>query len=66
MPELPNVPMHQYECAACILAFAVEAHEDIDHSLVVCPLCQNDLALSDVGTGEFQLITLAEVDEQSA
>lgn len=61
MPDLPKVSMHLYECEACILVFGVEVHEDIDHSEVVCPICQNDLALSDVGCGEFEVTQLAEL-----
>lgn len=33
---------HFYYCDECIADFGVEAHEDLDHSKIVCPLCQSD------------------------
>lgn len=60
MANLPMTSMHLYTCSSCIIAFGVEAHEDIDHSMVVCPICQTDLALEDAGSGKFILISLPE------
>jgi hypothetical protein len=44
---------HFYRCVGLhsrIVNFAVEAHEDIDHSNVVCPICKTDDDLEEVAT----------------
>lgn len=46
---------HVYQCADCIVVFAVEDHEDLDHSEVVCPLCQTDDGLVEAGSGEMEV-----------
>jgi hypothetical protein len=41
---------HFYSCEKCVVTFAVEAHEEIDHSGVVCNLCMTDMHLEEVAT----------------
>lgn len=42
---------HVYECEDCAVVFAVEqAYED--QSEVCCPICWDDAALEDIGSGE--------------
>lgn len=41
---------HFYSCEKCVVTFAVEAHEDIDHSYVACNLCKSDDDLQEVDT----------------
>ncbi|GIM47002.1 hypothetical protein DNHGIG_25510 [Collibacillus ludicampi] len=43
-----KIPFHVYECADCVATFAVEAHEDIDHSVIVCPMCNQESTFSGV------------------
>lgn len=44
-------PYHIYECEECCLVFAVEqAHENQED--IVCPLCQEDEYMIDIGEGE--------------
>lgn len=45
--------MHLYECEDCCITFSVEDYEGIDHSATVCPICQSDEMLQDVGYGQF-------------
>lgn len=47
---------HVYECESCIAIFAAEDHEELDHSVIVCPFCQSEDHISDVGYGEMEVI----------
>lgn len=53
-------PMHLYTCEHCIMTFAVESHDDIDQSDIVCPSCKNDSGIEDAGYGHFELTIPAE------
>jgi hypothetical protein len=41
---------HFYSCERCVVTFGVEAHEEVDHSDVVCNLCKSDESLEEVAT----------------
>lgn len=50
-----KLKFHVYSCEPCIATFAAEAHEDLDHSDIVCPFCGSDEGTADVGYGEMEV-----------
>lgn len=46
---------HVYQCTDCVAVFAAEDHEDLDHSDLVCPLCQQDEWIIEAGSGEMEV-----------
>ncbi|MPY20681.1 hypothetical protein [Paenibacillus glucanolyticus] len=51
-PDRPLLMMHGYECAECAVMFTVEDDMDVDHSVIVCPVCQSE-DVGDKGYGKF-------------
>ncbi|KIL35134.1 hypothetical protein SD71_15985 [Cohnella kolymensis] len=45
--------MHLYECTYCVVTFAVEDYEEVDHSQTVCPICHSVEHIEDAGYGYF-------------
>jgi predicted nucleic acid-binding Zn ribbon protein len=48
-----NIPFHLYECAECVLLFAVEQAFE-DQSSICCPNCGEE-KINDVAAGEMIL-----------
>ncbi|MEW9702858.1 hypothetical protein [Paenibacillus sp. SI8] len=65
MPEKPNIPplpMHLYTCIRCAADFALEDHEDVNHSDIVCPICQGE-DIEDAGWGMFYFMQLPDPED---
>lgn len=46
---------HVYQCESCVAVFAGEDHEELDHSVIVCPFCKSEDS-SDIGSGEMEVV----------
>jgi len=55
-----NHEMHLYSCENCCLVFAIEAHEEINQSDAVCPICHEEHGIEDAGYGTFTVTIPAE------